>query len=71
MSTNFLTGAGGFLQQVLFGYTGLRITEKGLVEKYPPMLPEGVTEMTGTNIHFRGKTFDVVVRNGKTILTRK
>ncbi len=71
MSTNFLTGAGGFLQQVLFGYTGLRITENGLVQKYKPMLPPGVHEMEIRNIHFRGKIYKVVVRNGKTTLTIK
>ncbi len=71
MSTNFLTGAGGFLQQVLFGYTGLRITEKGLVPKYKPMLPRGVREVTIRNIHFRGKLYDVVVKTGKTRLIEK
>ena len=71
MSTNFLTGAGGVLQQVLFGYTGLRITDKGLVQKYEPMLPKGVTEMKITNIHFRGKLYDAVVKNGITELTSR
>jgi trehalose/maltose hydrolase-like predicted phosphorylase len=71
MSTNFLTGAGGFLQQVLFGYTGLRITDAGLVNKYAPMLPEKVTKMTLTGIHFRGKTYKVVVTNGKTIVVKE
>ena len=70
MSTNFLTGAGGFLQQVLFGYTGLRITENGLVKKYSPMLPKGVKEVTITNLKFRGKYYDVVVKGGTTKLTQ-
>ena len=68
MSTNFLTGAGGFMQQVLFGYTGLRITEKGLVQEYKPMLPPGVSQVTIRNIHFRGKLYDVTVKNGKATL---
>ena len=28
-AVNFVTGAGGFLQQVIFGYTGLRFGEGG------------------------------------------
>ncbi len=36
-SVNFLTGAGSFLQQIIFGYTGLRNTDEGIVEKYDPM----------------------------------
>ena len=71
MSTNFLTGAGGFLQQVLFGYTGLRIAEDGLVQKYEPMLPEGVKEMTITSLNFRGRQYNVVVKDGVTKLIRE
>jgi protein-glucosylgalactosylhydroxylysine glucosidase len=32
---NFITGAGGFLQTVIFGYPGLRITEEELVIQSP------------------------------------
>ena len=34
---NFITGAGGFLQSVIYGYFGLRIREDGLYLK-PQML---------------------------------
>ena len=71
MSTNFLTGTGGFLQQVLFGYTGLRITSRGLVKEYEPMLPSGVKSLEITNLHFRGKRYDVTVEHGITRLIRK
>ncbi|HQT91697.1 MAG TPA: hypothetical protein PL001_06675, partial [Candidatus Kryptobacter bacterium] len=71
MSTNFLTGAGGFLQQVVFGYTGLRITSTGLSVKYKPMLPIGVRSLTIANLHFRGKLYNVTVENGATKLTEK
>jgi len=71
MATNFLTGAGAFLHQVLFGYTGLRITEDGLKAVSPPMLPNGVTEMTITNVPFRGKLYDIWVKNGATKLIEK
>lgn len=62
-SINFITGAGAFLQQVIFGYTGLRLTEEGLVAKYKPMLPDGVTSLMLKNISIRGKRYDISVIN--------
>ena len=35
-AVGFLTGAGGFLQQVIFGYTGLRLGDRGLEPAFPP-----------------------------------
>lgn len=60
-STNFVTGAGGFLQQVIFGYTGLRLTEDGLVKKFEPMLPSSVKKMKLKNFKIRNKTFNYEV----------
>lgn len=54
-NTNFLTGAGAFLQQVVFGYTGLRLTENGLEQKFHPVLPAGVEKLTLKNVTIRGK----------------
>ncbi len=71
MHTNFLTGAGGFLQQVVFGYTGLRITNKGLATEFKPMLPPGVSELQIHNLHFKGHHYDVTVKNDKTTLTER
>ena len=34
-----LTAEGAFLQQVLFGFTGLRLGDKGLVQGFRPSLP--------------------------------
>ncbi len=62
---NFITGAGAFLQQVIFGYTGLRITDKGLEAKYKPMLPEGISKLVLKNFKFRNKVYDFIVQNGK------
>ncbi len=62
---NFLTGAGGFLQQVIFGYTGLRLTDKGLVESFKPMLPEGVNELILKNFKFHNQAYDFIVKDGK------
>jgi trehalose/maltose hydrolase-like predicted phosphorylase len=57
----FLTGAGGFLQQILFGYTGLRLGEKGLEPAFRPVLPSGVRRLMIRNLHVRGSAYDVVV----------
>jgi len=60
-SVNFLTGAGGFLQQFIYGYTGLRLTEKGLVPKFKPILPSSIRRLTLRNVQSRGKRYDVIV----------
>ena len=36
-TTHILATSAGFLQNFLFGFSGLRITDKGLVQKYPPL----------------------------------
>jgi trehalose/maltose hydrolase-like predicted phosphorylase len=60
-AVNFLTGAGSFLQQVIYGYTGLRLGEKGLEPAFPPMLPSRITRLTLKNVYSRGKRYDIVV----------
>ena len=64
-NVNFLTGAGAFLQQVIFGYTGLRITDSGLKELYKPMLPKGVTKLELKNFNYDNKVYSFIVQNGK------
>ncbi len=54
-NTNFLTGTGAYLQQFLFGYTGLRLTENGLERKFAPTLPPSIRRITLKNISIRGK----------------
>ncbi len=67
--TDFLTGAGGFLQQVEYGWTGLRWEAgeggrgpAGLVRAFKPLLPTGVLALTLRNVTVRGRRFDVIVR---------
>ena len=60
-AVNFLTGAGGFLQQVIFGYTGLRLGDGGLEPQFAPVLPRHITRLVLHAVHVRGKTYDVVV----------
>jgi trehalose/maltose hydrolase-like predicted phosphorylase len=60
-AVNFVTGAGGFLQQVIFGYTGLRLGDRGLEPAFPPVLPSGITRLVLRNVQARGRHYDVVV----------
>lgn len=60
-AVNFVTGAGGFLQQVLYGWTGLRLGERGLEPAFPPVLPSSVKRLVLRNIHARGKRYDIIV----------
>jgi trehalose/maltose hydrolase-like predicted phosphorylase len=60
-ATNFITGAGGFLQQVVFGYTGLRLSEEGLTKKFAPMLPPSIQKLKLKNFRVRNKKFDFEV----------
>ena len=53
--TNFITGAGGFLQQLIFGFTGLRFNEDGLTKKFSPMLPSSVQKLRLKNFTVRNK----------------
>ncbi|HET6777980.1 MAG TPA: hypothetical protein VFH26_03750, partial [Gemmatimonadales bacterium] len=63
-AVNFVTGAGGFLQQVIYGYTGLRWGEKGLEPAFAPMLPSRIKRLTLRSVYSRGKRYDVIVDAG-------
>ena len=60
-AVNFVTGAGGFLQQVIYGWTGLRLGERGLEPTFPPVLPSTVKRLVLRKIQVRGKRYDVIV----------
>jgi trehalose/maltose hydrolase-like predicted phosphorylase len=55
----FLTGSGGYLQSILYGFSGLRLRDSGLVAAYPPVLPPGWTALTLRNLSVRGQHLDV------------
>src|SRR6185437_4470080 len=57
----FLTGSAGFVQSLVYGLTGLRIEDAGLVATYPPILPSGWKSLALTNVTFRGKRFDITL----------
>jgi hypothetical protein len=58
----------------LYGFSGLRVAEKGLVEAYPPILPAAWKSMTLKNIKIRGEHYDFIIdrdAGGHVRLTRK
>lgn len=54
----FMTGAGGLLQAVLFGFGGLSITDQGIIQE-KPILPSGWTGLTITGVGPEKRTFDI------------
>ena len=70
----FITSSGGFIQNLVYGFSGLRIQEKDLVAAYAPVLPPEWKSMTLKAIAFRGQRYDITIdRNarGGVRLTRK
>ncbi|MEP7041838.1 MAG: glycoside hydrolase family 65 protein [Dokdonella sp.] len=60
----FVTASAGFLQNLIYGFSGLRIESKGLLEVYPPLLPPEWTSLTLQRIAFRGAHYDIRVVRG-------
>jgi trehalose/maltose hydrolase-like predicted phosphorylase len=60
-AVNFVTGAGGFLQQVIYGWTGLRLGESGLEPAFDPLLPSKIDRLVLRNVYSRGRRYDVLV----------
>jgi protein-glucosylgalactosylhydroxylysine glucosidase len=70
----FITASGGFLQNLLYGFSGLRIEEKGLVEAFAPVLAPEWKSMTLEDIALRGRHYDITIdrdTSGRLELTRK
>ncbi len=61
---NFITGAGGFLQSVLYGHMGLRYNSGDL--SLNPVLPANTTRLAARSISYLGHLFDLEYDN-KTI----
>ena len=55
----FSTGAGGFLQTLIFGFGGLEFTDAGIVQKYKPKLPKGWKSLTIKGVGVEKKTFTI------------
>ncbi|XP_075996892.1 protein-glucosylgalactosylhydroxylysine glucosidase [Genypterus blacodes] len=59
-AVNFLTGMGGFLQAVLFGYTGFRVQKDCLV--FSPHLPSCINELRIRGVSYLGRKMDWLLR---------
>ena len=57
-TTHILATSAGFLQNFLFGFSGLRITDAGLTRQYPPLPWKQVTLR---NLTFRGQRSDYIL----------
>lgn len=58
-AVNFITGAGGFLQAVLFGYGGFKLHEDYL--EFKPTLLPNTTSMKIIGLDYLGNSLDVIV----------
>lgn len=65
-AVNFITGAGGFLQTVIYGYGGFRLKDSELA--FNPTLPPNVTKMT-IRVHYLGSQMDFVISEEKVSIT--
>ena len=63
----FTTGAGGFLQEFLYGYTGFRWRADGVA--LDPSLPPQLTGVRASALHWRGRTLSVAVGPWTTLVT--
>jgi trehalose/maltose hydrolase-like predicted phosphorylase len=57
----FITSSGGYVQNLIYGFGGLRVEEAGLIDAYPPVLPPEWKSMRLKGIDFRGLKYDIVI----------
>jgi trehalose/maltose hydrolase-like predicted phosphorylase len=65
----FTTGEGGYLQQFLYGFTGLRWGTDAVT--IDPFLPEELPGVDLTGLKWHGSTFDITVGQQTTTLTQR
>lgn len=63
----FLTGAGGFLQEFVYGYSGLRWRDSAVV--LDPSLPPQLSGVVLHRLAWRGRVFDVAINRDRTTVT--
>jgi trehalose/maltose hydrolase-like predicted phosphorylase len=66
-ATNFITGMGGFLQSILFGFGGIRLHKDRLT--IDPVLPPGCDKLRFNGIDYQGSSLSVDVDRASMILT--
>jgi len=70
-AVNFITGAGGFLQAVLFGYGGFRLRHNHM--EFNPTLTPASNKLTITGVDYLGNsmTFEIKKKRVRITLTSK
>ncbi|XP_074533176.1 protein-glucosylgalactosylhydroxylysine glucosidase [Halichoeres trimaculatus] len=63
-AVNFLTGMGGFLQAVLFGFAGFRVQREFLA--FSPLLPKDISELCIRGVNYLGSQMDWLLRQEET-----
>lgn len=63
-AVNFITGMGGFLQALMFGYAGMRLHVEELSFN-SPQLPPSVTRLAFRHVNYLGNVLDFTVRQGE------
>lgn len=58
-ASNYVSGAGAFMQSLLHGYGGMRVTPTGI--RLKPTLPPGTESITFRSIQFRSTAVDITV----------
>jgi Glycosyl hydrolase family 65 central catalytic domain len=61
-----LSVSAGFLENFLYGFTGLRFTDAGLSQVYPPVLPSAFKSVTLGNISLRNRKHDLILSRDAT-----
>eukprot|EP01104_Vermistella_antarctica_P000973 TRINITY_DN11045_c0_g1_i1.p1 TRINITY_DN11045_c0_g1~~TRINITY_DN11045_c0_g1_i1.p1 ORF type:complete len:757 (+),score=166.06 TRINITY_DN11045_c0_g1_i1:169-2439(+) len=56
-TTNFITGAGGFLQGVVYGYSGIRLLPTTM--SFNPALPPETSFVRHKGLHYQGALIDI------------
>ena len=67
-AVNFITGAGGFLQSVLFGYGGLRLIDYKHLQ-FKPMLLPGSTQLRFVGVDYHGNSIDFLIGSSQSHIT--
>ncbi|MGA7340581.1 MAG: hypothetical protein WBE72_19110 [Terracidiphilus sp.] len=66
--------SGGFLENFLYGFTGVRLTDQGLTAVYRPVLPSAWKGVTIKGVKLHGLSYDYVIsrdESGKAQLERR
>ena len=66
-ATNFITGMGGFLQSVLYGYGGLRFHSDRL--DLNPTLPLDCTELHLSGVNYLGSSLNIFIQKDSIVVS--